>query len=70
VPATPTAPADVIDQRVASLAVVGVWPLAPAWSLAWEASHVRYDDLRRRSGVPAGAPYQRSGARIGVRHDF
>ena len=67
---TATAPPDVIDQRVDTLALVGVWPLAPAWSLAWEASHVRNDDLRRRSGAAAGAPYQRSGVRISVRHDF
>jgi YaiO family outer membrane protein len=70
IPATPTSAADVIDQHVASVALVGVWPLAPAWALAWDLSHVRYDDLRRRSGVPAGAPYERSGVRLGVRHDF
>jgi YaiO family outer membrane protein len=70
VPATPFTPADVIDQRVTTLALVGVWPVAVAWALAWEASHARYDDLSRRSGAPAGAPYQRTGIRLGVRHDF
>ncbi|MES2958165.1 MAG: YaiO family outer membrane beta-barrel protein [Pseudomonadota bacterium] len=70
VPGTPTSAADVIDQRVATLALVGIWPLAPAWALSWEASHVRYDDLRRRSGALASAAYQRSGVRLGVRHDF
>jgi YaiO family outer membrane protein len=70
IPATPSSAADVIDQRVATFALVGVWPLAPAWALAWDLSHVRYDDLRRRSGLPAGAPYQRSGVHLGVRHDF
>ena len=70
VPATLLTAADVIDQRVATLALVGVWPLAPAWALSWEASHVRYDELRRRSGAVAGAAYRRSGVRLGVRHDF
>ncbi len=69
-PATALSPQDVIDQRVTSVALVGVWPLAPAWGLAWEASRLRYDDLRRRSGAAAGQPYQRSGVRVGVRHDF
>jgi YaiO family outer membrane protein len=70
VPATLLTGAEVIDQRVATLALVGVWPVAPAWALTWEASHVRYDELRRRSGAIAGAPYRRSGVRLGVRHDF
>jgi YaiO family outer membrane protein len=69
-PATASAAADVIDQRVGTLALVGTWPLAPAWALTGEASHLRYDDARRRSGAPAGAAYQRSGVRLGVRHDF
>ena len=70
VPATPSTRADLIDQRVRSLAITGVWPLAPAWALTAEASQVRHDDIRRRSTGVAGAPYQRSGVRLGVRHDF
>lgn len=69
-PATALAPADAIDQRVSTLAVTGVWPLAPAWALTGEASRVRHDDVQRRSGAVAGAPYLRSGVRLGVRHDF
>lgn len=70
VPATLLAPSDVVDQRVETLAVVGVLPLADRWALTGETSHVRNSDLRRRSALPAGAPYQRSGVRVGVRHDF
>lgn len=70
VPATLLAPSDVVDQRVDTLALVGVLPLADRWALTGEASHVRNSDLRRRSALPAGAPYQRSGARVGVRRDF
>ena len=69
-PATALAPADAIDQRVTTLALTGVWPLAPAWALTGEASRVRHDDVQRRSGAVAGAPYHRSGVRLGVRHDF
>ena len=68
--ATPLASADVIDQRVTSLALVGSSPLANAWALTGVLSRVRNDDLQRRSALPAGAPNQRSGVRIGVRHDF
>ena len=69
-PATLLAPNDVVDQRVETLALVGILPLADRWALTGEASHVRNGDLRRRSVLPAGAPYQRSGARVGVRRDF
>lgn len=68
--ATPLAPADVIDQRVTSLALVGTLPLASTLALTGELSRVRTDDLQRQSALPAGAPYQRSGVRVGVRHDF
>ena len=70
VPATAAAGADLIDQRVRTVALTGAWPMAPAWTLTGEASHVRHDDIRRRSGAIASAPYQRSGVRIGVRRDF
>ncbi len=70
VPATLAAPSDVIEQQVRTLALVGTLPLADRWALTGEASHVRNSDLRRRSGLPAGAPVQRSGARLGVRFDF
>jgi YaiO family outer membrane protein len=70
VPATPGVSADLIDQRVRTLAVTGAWPVAADWALTAEASHVRHDDVRRRSGAVASAPYQRSGVRLGVRHDF
>jgi YaiO family outer membrane protein len=70
VPATAQAPADVIDQRVNTVALIGTWALAAAWALTGEASHVRVDDIQRRSGAPAGAPYHRNGVRVGVRHDF
>ena len=69
-PATPGNSADLIDQRVRLLAVTGAWPVATAWALTAEASHVRYDDVRRRSGAFASVPYQRSGVRLGVRYDF
>lgn len=69
-PATTGVAADVLDQRVGTLALVGAWPLAPAWALTGEASHVRYDDPRRRSGALPGVAYRRSGVRLGVRHDF
>ena len=70
VPATLLAPSDVVDQRVDTLALVGVLPLTDRWALTGEASHVRNSDVRRRSALPAAAPYQRNGARIGVRRDF
>lgn len=70
VPATAQAPADVIDQRVSTVALIGTWPLAATWALTGEASHVRIEDIQRRSGAAAGAPYHRNGVRIGVRHDF
>lgn len=70
VPATLPAPSDVVVQRVDTLAVVGALPLAGRWALTGEASHVRNSDLRRRSSLPAGSPYQRSGARLGVRFDY
>ena len=70
VPATAQAPADVIYQRVSTVALVGTWALAAAWALTGEASHVRIDDIQRRNGAPAGAPYNRNGVRVGVRHDF
>lgn len=70
VPATLLAPSDVVEQRVDTLALVGTLPLADRWALTGEASHVRNSDLRRRSGLPAGSPAQRSGARLGVRFDF
>lgn len=70
VPAAPLAPSDLVEQRVATLAVVATLPLADGWALTGEASHVRNSDLRRRSSLPAGLPYQRSGARLGVRLDF
>jgi len=70
VPAVPGANADLIDQRVRTLAVTGAWPLAPAWALTAEASQVRYSDIQRRSVAVASAPYRRSGVRLGVRHDF
>jgi len=70
VPATLLAPSDVVEQRVDTLAVVGTLPLADRWALTGEATHVRNSDLRRRSSLPAGSPYQRSGARLGVRFDF
>jgi len=70
VPATAQAPADVIYQSVSTLALIGTWALAATWALTGEASHVRIDDIQRRSGAPAGAPYHRNGVRIGVRHDF
>lgn len=69
-PATALAPADLIDQRVTTLALTGVWPLAAAWALTGQASRVRHDDVQRRGGAVAGAPYHRSGVRLGVRHDF
>lgn len=69
-PAAPGVSADVVDQRVRTLAITGAWPLAPAWALTAEASHVRHDDIQRRSGAVASPPYQRNGVRLGVRHDF
>lgn len=69
-PAAPGVSADVVDQRVRTLAITGAWPLAPAWALTAEVSHVRHDDIRRRSGAVASLPYQRNGVRLGVRHDF
>ena len=70
VPATAGVGADLIDQRVRTVALVGAWPMATDWALTGEASHVRHDDIRRRSGAVASAPYQRSGVRLGVRRDF
>lgn len=70
VPATAGLGADLIDQRVRTVALTGAWPMAPAWALTGEASHVRHDDIRRRSGAIVSAPYQRSGVRLGVRRDF
>ncbi len=70
VPATLLAPSDVVEQRVDTLALVATLPLAERWALTGDISHVRNSDLRRRSGLPAGSPVERSGARLGVRFDF
>ena len=70
VAATASAPADLIDQRVNSVALVGTWPLAPAWALTGELATVHYSDAQTQSATPTGAPYRRNGLRIGVRHDF
>lgn len=69
-PATLLAPSDVVEQRVDTLAIVGAVPLSHRWAMTGEVSHARNSDLRRRSSLPAGSPYQRSGARLGVRFDF
>lgn len=70
VPAGTGVAADLLDQRVRSVAVVAAGPLARNMALTAELNRTRIDDVRRRSGAGGAPPARRDGLRLGVRHDF